>query len=186
MKWARVFLCLGRQRERKALYLGQTSLHSGRAQSLFYLGFFPLPRGSGVNRCSHTPARRGGPSPASPAPAAAQPLPCFQAAALLNEGPWVPAGAGTTRPLETGARTPSLHIRVPPAAEWEKNRVSSGQHPGGLELRQTAKWRCHPLPISVAECSAGRVPRPGPRCWLDGRGPRLQGAHCGRNSGSAA
>lgn len=40
-KQERVFLCPGRQRGQKALYLGQTSLHSGRAQSLFYLCFLP-------------------------------------------------------------------------------------------------------------------------------------------------
>lgn len=35
-KWAKVFLCPGRQRGQKALYLGQTSLHFVRAQSLFF------------------------------------------------------------------------------------------------------------------------------------------------------
>lgn len=59
----------------------------------FYLGFLPLPHGSKVNRCSHM-GLEGSSSPGSPEPAAAQPLPCFQAAALLTEGPWVPAGGG--------------------------------------------------------------------------------------------
>lgn len=40
-KQGQVFLCPGRQRGQKALYLGQTSLHPGRAQSLFYLCFLP-------------------------------------------------------------------------------------------------------------------------------------------------
>lgn len=76
----RVFLCPGRQRGQKALYLGQTSLHSGRAQSLFYLGFLSLPRGSGVNRCSHTDlegpsiTRESEPQLLSPFPAFRRPL----------------------------------------------------------------------------------------------------------------
>lgn len=111
-KWANVFLCPGRQRGQKALYLGQTSLHSDRAQSLFYLGFFLLPRGSGVNRCWHTPAWRGRPSPGSPAPAAAQPLPCYQAAALLK-APGFQQGGGrnwATRPSgDWGADLKSDH-----------------------------------------------------------------------------
>lgn len=133
-KWARVFLCLGRQRGRKALYLGQTSLHSGRAQSLFYFGFFPLPRGSGVNRCSHTPARRGGPSPASPAPAAAQPLPCFQAAALLNEGPWVPAGTGLRGLWRLG--------RGPQVCTSESHQLRSGRRTGSALGSTRAGWSC--------------------------------------------
>lgn len=43
-KQERVFLCPGRQRGQKALYLGQTSLHYGRAHPSFTSASSPLPR----------------------------------------------------------------------------------------------------------------------------------------------
>lgn len=144
----RVFLCPGRQRGQKVLYLGQTSLPSGRAQSLFYLGFLPLPRGSGVNRCSHTGLE--GPSITSESLTSS-----CSAPSLLSGSPWLPAGGGRvwtkmssedwdrdlksacpeSHELRGGRRTGSAVGST--GACWSCGQTSCGQ---------TAKWRCYPFP----------------------------------------
>lgn len=200
-KQEQVFLCPGRQRGQKALYLGQTSLHLGRAQSLFYLCFLPAapwewseqvlthPLGLAVHHQRVlrqqllNPSRLAG---------------CCSAHAHRRPGTSSQGTAGTGRRgcLETGPRTYSLHALSPTSCEaggsgqgqlWgAPGRAGAEDKPPCPPCGRPVKWRCHPLPTSTAWWVAGLAPGTGMLYPLDGRGPRLQGTHCGRDSASAA
>lgn len=149
-KWERVFLCPGRRRGTEGS-LPWANFSPLRQDTIPLSPRFPSPAqwewseqvlthrlGGAVH---HQPVLRQ--QLLSPFPAFRRPLCSLKGPGFQHRV----AGIGLQSLLETGARTSSP--RVPPAAGREgKNRVSPGQHLGGLELRQTAKWKCQPLHLS--------------------------------------
>jgi hypothetical protein len=137
-KWAKVFLCPGRQRGQKALYLGQTSLHFVRAQSLFFTSVsFPCLMGAKWTG-AHTWAWRAVHHQGVPSQQLLSPFPAFRQQLCSLKAPGFQQGVAGT----------GLSRR--PSGDWGKDLKSalpeSHQLPGrrtGSALGSTgAGWSC--------------------------------------------